>query len=104
MLQDLMPTSIHSHLCCWDILINVNEAYDHGMQILHSYAAKLFTILIAPALQCDCKVWQSQKQRRLAADARELQGVQPAFSRNVCGRLPVYIPVPAILADLAQDP
>ena len=40
----------------------------------------------------------------LVSDAKRLQGVQLAFPRNVCGRLPVGIPAAAIFAELAEDP
>ena len=39
-----------------------------------------------------------------ASDAKTLQGLQLAFLRNVCGRLPVSIPAAAIFAELAEDP
>ena len=40
----------------------------------------------------------------LVSAAIKLQGVQLAFLRNVCGRLPVGIPAAAISAELAEDP
>ena len=59
--------------------------------------------LVAPAVSYGCEVWGSQLQCRLDAGARKSQGVQSAFLRNFCGRLPVAIPMPAILNGMAQD-
>ena len=50
---------------------------------------RLFSALFAPAISYGCEVWVSQLQGRLGADARKLQGIQCAFLRNFCGRLPV---------------
>ena len=60
--------------------------------------------MFAPAFSYGCEVWGSQLQGRLDSDAKKLQGVQSAFLRGVCGRLPVSIPMPAILNEVAQDP
>ena len=64
----------------------------------------LFSAVVAPAISCGCEVWGSQLQGRLDSDAKKLQGVRSAFVRSVCGRLPVGIPMPAILNELAQEP
>ena len=65
---------------------------------------RLFSAVVAPALSYGCEVWGSQLQGKLDSDAKKLQGVQSAFLRGVCGRLPVGIPMPAILNEVAQDP
>ena len=60
-----------------------------------------------PAISYGCEVWGSQchdNLTRLVSDAKKLQGVQLAFLRNVCGRLPVGLPAAAIFAELAADP
>ena len=36
--------------------------------------------------------------------AKKLQGVQSALLRGACDRLPVSIPLPAMLNEVAQDP
>ena len=50
------------------------------------------------------RVWGSQCHGNLVSDAKKLQGVQLAFLRSVCGRLPVGTPAAAIFAELAEDP
>ena len=65
---------------------------------------RLSSTLVAPAVSYGCEVWGSQLQGRLDAVAKKLQGVQSAFLPNVCDRLPVGIPMPAILNEVAQDP
>ena len=65
---------------------------------------RLFSALVAPAISYGCEVWGSQCHGKLVSDAKKLQGVQLAFLRNVCGRLPVGIPAAAIFAELAEDP
>ena len=66
-----------------------------------------FAPLVAPAISYGCEVWGSQLQGRLntqISDAKKLQGVQLAFLRSVCGRLPVGVPSAAVLAsEMAED-
>ena len=57
---------------------------------------RLFSSLVAPAISYGCEVWGSQCHGNLVSDAKKLQGVQVAFLRNICGRLPVGIPASAI--------
>ena len=64
---------------------------------------RLLSLLVAPAILYSCELGGSQLQSRLDADARNLQGVQSAFLRNLCGRFPVGIPMPAIFKEVAQD-
>ena len=52
---------------------------------------RLFSTLGAPAISYGCEVWGSLCHGRLLSVARRLQGVQIAFVRYVCGRLPVDI-------------
>ncbi len=52
---------------------------------------RLFATLVAPAISYGCEVWGSQLQGRLNSDAKKLQGVQLAFLRSVCGRLPIGV-------------
>ena len=63
----------------------------------------LVSALVALAVLYGCEVWGSQLQGRLDSDAHARK-VQGAFLRNVRGRLPVGIPMPAILTEVAQDP
>ena len=65
---------------------------------------RLPSTLVAPAISYCCEVWGSQCQGEFVFDGKKLQGVQLAFLRNVCGRLPVSIPAAAIFAELAKDP
>ena len=60
---------------------------------------RLFSILDAPAVAYGCKVRGSQCHGSLVSYAKKLQGVQVAFPRNVCGRLPVGPPAAAIFAE-----
>ena len=64
----------------------------------------LFSTLVAPAISYGCEFWGSQCHGNLVSDAKKLHGVQLAFLRNVCGRLPIGIPAAAIFAELAEDP
>ena len=59
---------------------------------------------VAPAISCSSVVWGSKVQGEVDADAGKLKGVQFAFLRKVCGCLPVGIPMPAILNEVAQNP
>ena len=68
---------------------------------------RLLSTLVAPAMSYGCEVWGSRchgNNGNLVSDAKKLQGVQLAFLRNVCGRLPVSIPAAADFAELAEDP
>ena len=53
---------------------------------------RLFSTLLAPAISYGCEVWELQCHGNLVSDAKKLQGVQLAFLRIVCGRMPVGIP------------
>ena len=46
----------------------------------------------APAISYGCEVWGSQCHGNLVSNAKKLQGLQLAFLRIVCGRMPVGIP------------
>ena len=64
---------------------------------------RLFASLVAPTISYGCEVWGSHLQGRLNSDAKRLQGVQLAFLRSVCGRLPMGVPSAAVLAEVAED-
>ena len=65
---------------------------------------RFFSVLVAPAISYECKGWGSQSQGKFDADAKKSQGVQFAFLRHACGRLPDDTSMPDIPNELVLEP